>query len=236
MIAHGIPTASLLALATLTLTACGASGGASAPPAPEPSSQALAASTHATTSPANAPSSATTTARPPAASTTAPARLSSTAARAQFNQALSTFAACLRTNGVNVPSTSGSQALTLRGVNTKSPAYRGALAKCQPVLTAAFSSLSRSHPATSAARSSTPAVSPSSAAGAPRPPLKVPASVTATMTRFTACMRSNGVAGFPEPTGASFNLTGTSVNASAPQYKAAQTHCNSILQALDPRG
>jgi hypothetical protein len=56
------------------------------------------------------------------------------------------------------------------------------------------------------------------------------------MDRFTACMRSNGVPAFPEPTGAGFNLTGTTVNPRMPQYKAAQTHCNSILQALDPRG
>jgi len=56
------------------------------------------------------------------------------------------------------------------------------------------------------------------------------------MDRFTACMRSNGVTGFPEPTGESFNLSGTSVNTSTPQYKAAQTHCNPILQTMDPRG
>jgi len=64
----------------------------------------------------------------------------------------------------------------------------------------------------------------------------VPAAVTAVMDRFTACMRTNGVAGFPEPRGASFDLTGTNVDASSPQYKEAQTKCNPILNAMMPKG
>jgi len=75
------------------------------------------------------------------------------------------------------------------------------------------------------------------APGAARiPPVKVPPRVTAIMSRFTACMRAHGVAGFPEPEGASFNLTHTHVDATTTAYKAAQAQCNSILQALDSPG
>jgi hypothetical protein len=49
-------------------------------------------------------------------------------------------------------------------------------------------------------------------------------------------MRSSGVPGFPEPRGASFNLSATHLNPGSPQYKAAEAHCESILQAVDPQG
>jgi len=49
-------------------------------------------------------------------------------------------------------------------------------------------------------------------------------------------MRTNGVAGFPEPQGASFNLSGTHLDPHSPQYKTAEARCNSILQALDSQG
>jgi hypothetical protein len=49
-------------------------------------------------------------------------------------------------------------------------------------------------------------------------------------------MRGHGIAGFPEPTGASFDLTGTGLDTHSASYKAAETACNHILQALDPRG
>jgi hypothetical protein len=62
------------------------------------------------------------------------------------------------------------------------------------------------------------------------------ASVTAGMERFTGCMRSNGVPGFPEPTGASFNLSGTHLDPHSPQYKTAEARCGPILQAVDSGG
>lgn len=68
------------------------------------------------------------------------------------------------------------------------------------------------------------------------PSVKVPASVTAIMTRFTTCMRTHGINGFPEPKGASFDLPGTNIDSHTPAYKSAEAKCNAILQALDPRG
>jgi len=44
-------------------------------------------------------------------------------------------------------------------------------------------------------------------------------------------MRSNGVAGFPEPKEGHFDLAGTGLNPESPQYKAAAARCNPILNA-----
>ncbi len=65
---------------------------------------------------------------------------------------------------------------------------------------------------------------------------KVPAAVTTTLQRFTACMRSSGVPGFPEPQGAGFNLSATHLNPSSPQYKAAEAHCTAILEGVETQG
>jgi hypothetical protein len=59
----------------------------------------------------------------------------------RFRQALATYAACLRRNGVNVPipSTSGrGPAFSMNGVNTNSPRFRSATVKCRGVLLSAF--------------------------------------------------------------------------------------------------
>lgn len=59
----------------------------------------------------------------------------------RFRQALSLFAACLRKNGVNVPqpNTSGNgPVFSTKGLNTASPQFRAATAKCRPALTGAL--------------------------------------------------------------------------------------------------
>ena len=68
------------------------------------------------------------------------ARLSRTGSP-RFRQALSQFAACMRKNGVNVPqpNTSGSgPVFGTKGLNTASPQFKAATAKCRPALTAAL--------------------------------------------------------------------------------------------------
>jgi hypothetical protein len=243
------PTLCLLGLllAALTVAACG--GGSST--SSKVSGTAVTASTATPPSSAGAPatqptSSAATTA--PANTTSAP--VGSPATRGPtataFRQALTSFAACLRSNGVKLPSANGSAAapaLSLKGVDTKSPGYQKALVACRPVLTAAFKAAAKARskpPSPSGAAS--PAGRPSAGAspstpGSPRiPPVKVPASVTAIMKRFTACMRSNGVAGFPNPEGASFNLTGLHLDPSSQQYKSAEASCDPILQGAIGKG
>ncbi len=49
-------------------------------------------------------------------------------------QALARFAACLRQNGVNVPKSSTSGGSNTSGLNTNSPTYKAAVAKCRSIL------------------------------------------------------------------------------------------------------
>jgi hypothetical protein len=148
---------------------------------------------------------------------------------------------------VKLPAAGGSRgapAFSLKGVNTKSASYHRALAACAPVVNAALEAITkaqagsapRSGGGSAAGGSSGGGSSPGARGSAGIPSVKIPASVTAGMKRFTACMRANGVAGFPEPRGASFYLSGTNLNPHSPQYKAAEARCNPILQAVDSGG
>lgn len=61
----------------------------------------------------------------------------------RFQAALSAFAACLRKNGVALPmpNTSGNgPVFSTKGINTASPQFKAATAKCRPALTAALGS------------------------------------------------------------------------------------------------
>jgi len=227
-----------LLLAALTLAACGgASSTAGSSSAKASALSAAPAAPTATSKPGTAAKGTTAHTGKPAQG----AAGSGSAAQTQFKQALSSFAACLRGNGVKLPSAGGPAAaptLSLKGVDTRSPGYRSALAKCRPVLSAALKSVSKTRPApaTPAAKPTAGTGSPGTAGNSPPIAVKVPASVTTVMQRFTACMRSNGITGFPEPKGASFVLTGTSVDPNTATYKEAQTKCNPILQAMVPKG
>jgi hypothetical protein len=151
------------------------------------------------------------------------ARRGNLASNRAFKQALVKFTACLASNGVKLPAHTGSEP-SLNGVNTSTASYRRARAACMPVLTAALKAAAKSSPA--------PAK--------PAPPaaltVKVPASVTAILTRFTTCMRAHGVGAFPQPKGATFDMSGTHVDTHSASYKSAEAHCNSILRALDQTG
>ena len=147
-----------------------------------------------------------------------------TAAHAALMRAVATFRACLSKNGVKLPA-GAPRALSLRGVDTKSASYRRALATCRPVLIAALRSTAKSPP--SSASSPAPRTAPTASS------IKVPAFITATMRSFTRCMRTHGVPAFPDPKGASFDLSGTNLDTHAPAYRSAEAKCNHILQALD---
>jgi len=224
-----------LLLAALTLAACGgASSTAGSSSAKASALSAAPAAPTATSKPGTAAKGTTAHTGKPAQG----AAGSGSAAQTQFKQALSSFAACLRGNGVKLPAAKSGQALSLKGVDTKSAEYRSAVAKCRPVLSAALKSVSKTRPApaTPAAKPTAGTGSPGTAGNSPPIAVKVPASVTTVMQRFTACMRSNGITGFPEPKGASFDLTGTSVDPNTATYKEAQTKCNPILRAMVPKG
>jgi len=132
----------------------------------------------------------------------------------------------MREHGAILPAASGAGGSTTaptKRVDTKSAAYRQAMRTCGPLLNAALTGATRSAAKPSAGV--VPAKAP------PRPKVKLPPALMGAMERFTACMRSNGVAGFPEPKEGRFDLAGTGLNPESPQYKAAGARCNPILNA-----
>jgi hypothetical protein len=247
-------------LTAVTLAACGGGSSASSKAAGKTVTTSAAGTASATTPPGGSTAGHSATARShlpegpnhrgPSAHSTTPAHLSSRASAvgsARFKRALASFETCLALHGVKLPSAGGGQAgsaLSLKGVDTKSPAYRRALAACIPVIDAALKGAAKSRPGSAsqsgggsvAGGSSGAGGSPGGSGSARLPAVKVPASVTAGFERFTACMRSHGVSGFPEPTGASFDLSGTHLNTHSPRYKAAEAKCDPILQAVDSGG
>lgn len=149
---------------------------------------------------------------------------------AALKGALVKFASCLRENGVKLPApnTAGKgPVFDTKGVNTKSAQFRAAETKCSGVLRAAFKAgTGRAGSARAAGPAGTVKPAP-----VVRPKVKVPPAITHELEHFTACMREHGVAGFPEPEGASFNVTHLHLNSKSTGYKAAEKACEPILQA-----
>jgi hypothetical protein len=241
-------------LAAGLLAGCGGGSTTSSKAAGKTVTMSVAGTASATTSsPSGGSTAGRTTTGPsatthstPGRSTPAPQSRASAAGSAHFKQAMSSFAACLSHNGVKLPAggSGAAPALSLKGVDTKSPAYRKALAACIPVINAALKAATKARPGSASpsdgggsASGGSPRAGSSAGSGSARAPaVKIPASVTAGFERFTACMRSNGVAGFPEPTGASFNMSGTHLDTHSSQYKAAEKRCDPILMAVDSGG
>jgi hypothetical protein len=187
---------------------------------------------------ATTPSAATTgTAVTPGATTgagkptqpTSPAKPSRPAAQAakNFNHLLVRFDECLRQHGVKIPApnTSGKGPVSnFKGVNTASPQFREAQKKCFPAMRAALKTVKAGGVTGSAGQTKT--------SPATRPAVKVAPAVTRVLQKFTACMREHGVTNFPEPEGATFNTSHSHLDPSSAQYKAAETKCDHILQAI----
>ncbi len=154
------------------------------------------------------------------------ARVSSPA----FNAALAKFATCLRQNGVNIsaPNTSGKgPVFSTKGVDTASAQFRAAERKCSATLRAGLGASPRGGAGATSGSTGQTNTSP-----APKLKVKVPPKVTHVLEKFTACMRENGVTNFPEPEGATFNTSHSHLDPRSAQYKAAETKCNHILQAI----
>jgi len=250
MLFRDLRSAGILLLLALGLASCGGGSSTSSKAAGKTVTMSVAGIASTTTQSGGSTAGHSTTARsstgPAAHSTTAahPSRVSSAASSKQFKQALSSFAACMSQHGVKLPAggSGATTGLSLKGVDTKRPAYRRALAACIPVIDAALKAATKARPGSSSGGGSAAGRPPgaggsSGESGSARvPAVKIPASVTTGFERFTACMRSNGVAGFPEPEGASFNMSGTHLNPHSAQYKAAEARCDPILQAVDDGG
>jgi hypothetical protein len=212
MIAHGIPPALVLLLVSVSLAACGGSS--------RPATAPAAAHAVVTSAPTPARASAPVSKPAPARSRAHAAATSPTQARR--SPVLAEFVSCLRRNGVALPHANTSA--PLRGANARAPGYNHALSHCEASLNTTGRSVSR------------PAGAPAVSHVAPARPAQVSPAITATLRRFTACMRTHGVPAFPEPSGASFNLTAAHLNPNTTAYKSAEAACRQTLQALDPAG
>jgi len=219
----------LVVLAAALLAGCGGSSNTSS--SGTNASAATATTGAATTGATGATTTGAKAAKGPNAGhfKRAGARVSSPA----FKAALTKFATCLRQNGVNfpLPNTSGKGPIfSAKGVDIRSAKFKAAEVKCRGDLLHAFrAQRGASKVGTAGATSGSTAQTKTSPA--PKLKVKVPPKVTHTLQQFTACMREHGVTNYPEPEGASFNLSHTHVDTKSAQYKAAEKKCNPILNA-----
>jgi hypothetical protein len=150
-----------------------------------------------------------------------------------LKQAFTKFAMCMRENGVKfpLPNTSGTGPIfSAKGVKISSAKFKTADVKCRGDLLSAL----RAHRGAVKAPGTTGATGSSGQAKtspAIRPTVKVAPVVTRALQKFTACMREHGVTNYPEPEGASFNLSHTQIDTKSAQYKTAEKKCNPILNA-----
>jgi hypothetical protein len=124
------------------------------------------------------------------------------------------FAACMRSHGVPGfpdPSASGATVITPGGsINPQSPQFEAAQTACAKLLRPG---------------------------GAPSPAQQ--AQGLASALKFSACMRSHGITGFPDPTssggGIQLKLASSSgIDPSSPIFQAAQTACQKLLPGGGP--
>jgi hypothetical protein len=152
----------------------------------------------------------------------------------------------MREHGVQVPQQTRGSSETGAEVQAR----KQALSACRPVLRAALHTLAHSErhaapaspthsgsggsgPTGSSGTTSSTSSTPTPTATVPHvKPAATPAPVTAALKHFTACMREHGITNFPEPEGASFNVSHVSLDRGSAKFKAAEKACNPILQAI----
>lgn len=141
---------------------------------------------------------------------------------ADANKAL-TFAECMRSHGVpNFPDPSGGRinlqiqrtpnSMKVNGVEVNGPAFQSAMQACHSDLP-----------------------------NGGKPPVGSNPAARQAALKFSQCMRSHGVTGFPDPVfhGAAVGIQlnpGTGVNPNSPTFKAAQQACQPTLQAAFLQG
>jgi outer membrane murein-binding lipoprotein Lpp len=214
----------LVVLAAALLAGCGSSSKTSSASTNASAATATIGTTSTGTKAAKG-SNAGGLAKPPAARSpiTTPA----------LKRAFTKFAMCIRESGVKfpLPNTSGKGPIfSAKGVDIRSAKFKAASIKCRGDLLGAL----RAHRGT--VKTQGTAGSPGAAgqtkpSPAPKLKVKVPPKVTHVLQQFTACMRESGVTNYPEPEGASFNLSHTHIDTKSAQYKAAEKKCNPILNA-----
>jgi hypothetical protein len=167
-------------------------------------------------------------------SANASAATTTTGAKGPAKRALTKFATCMRESGVDfpLPNTSGKGPIfSAKGVDVRSTKFRVAEVKCRGDLLGAFAHR-RDAGKTLRIVGSHGSAGQTKTSPAPKLKVKVPPKVAHALEHFTACMREHGITNFPEPEGASFNLSHTHVDTKSTQYKAAEKACNPILNAV----
>jgi hypothetical protein len=179
-------------------------------------------------------SAATTTTGATTTGATGTATTGAKAAKGPTKRAFTKFATCMRANGVNfpLPNTSGKGPIfSAKGVDVRSTKFRVAEVKCRGDLLGAFAHR-RDAGKTLRIVGSHGSAGQTKTSPAPKLKVKVPPKVAHALEHFTACMREHGITNFPEPEGASFNMSHTHVDTHSAQYKAAEKACNPILNAV----
>jgi hypothetical protein len=137
-------TLATLALSGTALTACGGSS----PSSPQPRSTA-AATSPTSTPPTGAPApgasthppakpSSSKSATPATASTAKPSAGARPATGTRVKAALAQLRSCMRQNGAPLPQPGATRSSSRPRINTTTPQFKAALAKCRPALTAAL--------------------------------------------------------------------------------------------------
>jgi hypothetical protein len=192
-------------------TSTGASSTSTAASTPSTATSTGSASTPATTSPSGSSTTTTTTQRPTPPATKGATR-PSTQQTKRFRQVLTSYYECLRQHGVKIPAPNNSgkgPVTSFKGVNISSPQFRTAQKACSAAIRAAVKQL-RPTPAT-----------PSPASIGPAQRLK--------FTKYTACMRQQGV-NLPAP-----NFSGKGPiyvnppNNTTSKFQAASKKCGGLL-------
>jgi hypothetical protein len=150
-----------------------------------------------------------------------------------LKQAFTKFARCMRDNGVKfpLPNTSGNGPIfNAKGVSIGSAKFKAADVKCRGDLVSALRA-QRSTAKTPGTAGSPGSTGQTKTTPVVKPAAKLVPKAARAFHEFVACMRKNGVTNFPEPEGASFNLSHTHIDTKSAQYKAAEKKCNSILNA-----
>ena len=150
-----------------------------------------------------------------------------------LKRAFTKFATCMRANGVNfpLPNTSGKGPIfSAKGVDVRSTKFRAAEVKCRGDLLGAFAHR-RDAGKTLRIVGSHGSAGQTKTSPAPKLKVKVPPKITHALQHFTACMREHGITDYPEPEGASFNMSHTHIDTKSTQFKAAEKKCNPILNA-----
>jgi hypothetical protein len=219
--------AALVVVAAALLAGCGSSSNTSSSP------------TNASTATATATTGAATTAAKVAKGPNAGGLAKSPAARPPvttpaLKRAFTKFATCMRANGVNfpLPNTSGKGPIfSAKGVDVRSAKFKAASIKCRGDLLGALRA-HRGSAKTQGTAGSPGAAGQTKPSPAPKLKVKVPPKITHAFEHFTACMREHGITNFPEPEGASFNMSHTHIDTKSAQYRAAEKACNPILNAV----